>query len=89
MNGCAEWNSNHTEVCVGVSFTDSFGPGGEAGGRQCVYKWNMFEPGSLDDLSDSAQLQFPTVCHMERGKLKFRHKAMRGGVVWQRERLLE
>jgi len=65
MDGCAQWNlNNNTEVCVGVSFIDSFGPGGDAGGRECIYKWRMLEPGSPDVLSNSAQLQFNTVCHI-------------------------
>ena len=62
LNGCAEWNMNNTESCVGVSFIEGiFGPRGEAGGSQCFYKWRILWSGSLDTLSDSAQVQVNNV----------------------------
>lgn len=58
MNGCATWNTNATMLCVGVSWLGgTFGPYGEAGGSQCYYKWEMWDPGSQSSGADSARLR--------------------------------
>lgn len=57
INGCAEWNSNNTEKCIGVAWVSgNYGPDGLSGGCQCYYKWDMPGTGTSDSFISSAKL---------------------------------
>jgi hypothetical protein len=57
MEGCAFWNTNNTEQCVGVAWVNTiFGPEGASAGCQCYYKWAMPGNGTSFDIISSAKL---------------------------------
>lgn len=58
MDGCAAWNTQNVEKCLGVAWlSTTFGPEGTAGGGECLFKWEMFGTGTPDDTTDCAVLQ--------------------------------
>jgi hypothetical protein len=58
IDGCAVWNTNSTEVCVGIGYAPgNYGPSGVQGGSQCFYKWQMPGLGTYTPGIDSARLQ--------------------------------
>lgn len=63
MDGCAQWNTNNTETCVGVIWVSGdYGPDGLSGGCQCYYKWDMIGAGYSFNGGYAGQLEkFPEV----------------------------
>jgi hypothetical protein len=57
IDGCAGWNSNNTEKCIGVAWVSGhYGPDGLSGGCQCYYKWDMPGAGAPYNIVSSAKL---------------------------------
>ena len=59
MDGCAMWNTQNTQKCVGVHWLGAiYGPAGLSGGRQCYYFWEIDTSyWTPDNNTDSAVLQ--------------------------------
>jgi hypothetical protein len=56
MDGCAGWNENNPQKCLGVTWVyDQTGPDGIPGGGQCYFYWDLADTENPQD-QDSGQL---------------------------------
>lgn len=61
INGCATWNTNATDICRGIVWTEGFyGPDGVEGGSRCFYKFVARGEGG-HSISDTALLNTASV----------------------------
>jgi hypothetical protein len=62
IDGCAMWNRDMADKCMGVTWGfGSYGPLGVRGGNERVFYWDMVGNGYSSSGQDSARLQSQTI----------------------------